>query len=887
MARTTKTNLVEPASTFVGRDDELEALGALFESHARWVTLLGPGGIGKTRLAQRFAAEQQASYRRAGGVWFVDLTSADSVAAAAAVVARVLRATGPATVDERLARLGRVLIVLDNLEHLAEALAGPLQAWVRAAPSVRWLATSRRPIGFEGEHVFTISPLARDHAVALLLGRARLIRPIAEAQVDLALLGEVVDAIDCMPLAIELAASRTHALSFQDLRARLDDPLKILRRRGPSLRHGSVERAVLDSVTLLSAAERRVFALASVLRNGFTLEDAEATLVGRVDIDVFEALESLVRTSLLRAQPGAARAVIRYSFFETIREVASTLALDEPDVADVQAAHARAFAARARDATARVAAEDLENLEAAFGRARDLSTAAPDAWAIDLAWLAIGLEEAGSAAATCGAAFERAWAGLSSLGDRSHPAERLALRGRVRLGRGRARRALGELADARADFDAAHGLFQQAASDPAATAAALAHLGELDDVQGDTAAARRGFEAALKVLQGAPRGATRDRQEADVRRMLGHALRREGELAAARRTLRAAAEAYRRLDDAQGLSQALYELGVVDLFDGPPAAAMKTFDEGLEVAREGDVRFMEGTLLNARGCCFQDQGDLPAALESHARAAQILGAIGHRYREASALYYLATAHTESGAFDDALAVLAHARRRIEPVRSPRYAALMAACAASAHVLRGDEGDSDAARDELSRAHEARARVPGEPALQAGVYVHDRLVRRALGDDACSDSEVLADAKARVEANSNDDSRFALRLLRQVLRGRFAQSDEAVLLVHDGLDWFRAPGMQDPARLPARSPLRRILSAFLTRRVDAPGDALSIDEVIAAGWPEEKIGAEAALNRAYVALATLRKKGLRGVLVRVDGGWALSPATAVRWAGTAA
>jgi tetratricopeptide (TPR) repeat protein len=281
---------------------------------------------------------------------------------------------------------------------------------------------------------------------------------------------------------------------------------------------------------------------------------------------------------------------------------------------------------------------------------------------------------------------------------------------------------------------------------------------------------------------------------------------------------------------------------------------------------------MEGAHTTARGCLLQDVGELDLALAHHAEAARIFHELGSRYREASALYYLATTYVERGEHDEALAVLRQSQARSEGVGAPRYEALIAGGTALALAALGRDHE---ANDALARAEAAVARVPDEPSLAATLAAHRLTLDVHAGRRALSDAVLRIEA--RILATPSDDTRFALRALRRV--GGRARPPEALVV------WGAGEAFQPPRAervdLPSRSPLRRILDRLVAVRLETPGEVLSIDEVIRAGWPEEKIGADAALNRAYVALATLRKRGLRDVLVSTDGGYALSQSIVVR------
>jgi hypothetical protein len=171
-------------------------------------------------------------------------------------------------------------------------------------------------------------------------------------------------------------------------------------------------------------------------------------------------------------------------------------------------------------------------------------------------------------------------------------------------------------------------------------------------------------------------------------------------------------------------------------------------------------------------------------------------------------------------------------------------------------------------------------VTNEPALATNVALRRLAVdARVRGAKANVD---LAAAEARVAISATDDSRFALRTLRRAVANEPAkkEKDEGLVVAPDGGS-FRLPSTTEPIAIPARSPLRRILLHLAMRRIASAGDVVTIDDVIRVGWPDEKIATEAALNRAHVALASLRKLGLRALLVKTAGGYALSEAVVVR------
>ncbi len=334
------TNLPAPISALIGRDDELASVADLISTH-RLVTLTGAGGIGKTRLGTEAARRLLPTF--ADGVWIAELASLSDPGLVAATVAAALGlklGTGAATPERLAAALGskRLLLVLDNCEHLIDAAAGMAEALLRASPTIRVMVTSREPLGSDGETVFPLPPLAvptendreaerllQHGAVRLFFDRARAadLRFAPDTQLT-AVVGAICRRLDGNPLAIELAASRVATLGLKEIAARLDDRFRLLAggRRTALPRHRML-RATLDwSHDLLPAAERAVLRRLAIFAGSFSLEAAGAVASGD-DLGVSEvtaAVANLVVKSLLAADPG--KAMTRYRLLETTRAYA-------------------------------------------------------------------------------------------------------------------------------------------------------------------------------------------------------------------------------------------------------------------------------------------------------------------------------------------------------------------------------------------------------------------------------------------------------------------------------------------------------------------------------------------------------------------------------------
>ncbi len=321
---------VPPLTSFFGRAEEIETLADLVAEY-RLVTVTGPGGVGKTRLAGEMA--RRAAPRFADGAWFVELAAVRDPEQVPAVVAAALglkQAPGGSVTDSLLAGLGRQqsLLVLDNCEHLLAAVAELCALLLAAADDVRILATSREPIGMAGEARFRLPPLpvagpdaqpdVGGPAVALFADRARRADPRFVLDDDSGpLAGQLVARLDGMPLAIELAAARVDALGLGQLLDRLEAsfPLLTSADRTAAARHRSLAATVEWSYQLLDVVEQRAFRQAAVFPGPFTL-DAAAAVAGE---GTEPAMLHLVDCSLLAPPRIGPDGRTRYLMLETLR----------------------------------------------------------------------------------------------------------------------------------------------------------------------------------------------------------------------------------------------------------------------------------------------------------------------------------------------------------------------------------------------------------------------------------------------------------------------------------------------------------------------------------------------------------------------------------------
>lgn len=359
------TNLPAPLTSFIGRDDDLSRIGTLLTT-GRLVTVLGPGGAGKTRLALEAARRHRHAVR--DGAWLIDLVSVTEPAKIATAVLTGIGLRGGAMLDARkriegdeldvlVGELGgrESLLLVDNCEHLIDAVARLVSALLPRCPGLRVLATSREPLAVDGEALVPLAPLAlpdpddsveqarRAASVRLFTERAAAVRPGFDVdETSLPDIVRVVRGLDGLPLALELAAARLRTLSLPDLADGLSDRFRLLTtgsRTAPP-RHRTLRAVIAWSWELLGEHERTVAERISILPGGVTPASATAVCAGTTvpTADIPELLATLVDRSLLQLAPATGR----YRMLETIREYGADRLTDTGDLGtarDLAAAH--------------------------------------------------------------------------------------------------------------------------------------------------------------------------------------------------------------------------------------------------------------------------------------------------------------------------------------------------------------------------------------------------------------------------------------------------------------------------------------------------------------------------------------------------------------------
>ncbi|MFI7109519.1 BTAD domain-containing putative transcriptional regulator [Nonomuraea sp. NPDC050227] len=679
------TNLPAPLTPLVGRDADLAEVVALL-ADSRLVTLTGPGGVGKTRLAlaaaRRLAFPEGAAEPRRGGfadgVWLVELAGAGGADVAEAVAAVLgVRDDDSVPLASRLAGVlaGRsALLVLDNCEHLVEQVAGLVSALLRAAPGLRVLATSQEPLGVSGERVRVVHPLAEADAVRLFAARAD-VEPGPTVAV-------ICRRLDGIPLALELAATRVRALGVQELAARLDDRFRLLSAgmRDAPARQRTLRATIDWSWELLSDEERAVLRRLAAHADGCTLEAAEA-VCAEPGVDVLDVLARLVDRSLVAVAPGPLGP--RYRLLESVTAYCLERLREAGEHDLLRERHARYYTDLAARAELRGPRQHewLDRLDAESANLRQaLSGPEPLRLANALAWYWIlrgRLREARrSIEAALAAGGEDSAAALASvwlagigllLGEPTPPVRRAALD-----------RAGAALADWFLSF--VRWAYGDHAAHRDAVGRALAAYEELGD--------RWGVAAALCL-----------RAKLAVGR---------GDLAAMERDGERGLALFRELGDEWGQVEAMDVLDRLAEIRGDYEGAARLRHEALRLA-EGlgfDVSFK----LAALGRLALLTGDYERSDDYHGRARRLAVAQSYRSAEENALLGLAMSARRQGRYEEAESYLLSALDWLRQVRgTPGTAFVMAEWGFVAE----QRGDAETA---LARQREgyAHARATGDP-----------------------------------------------------------------------------------------------------------------------------------------------------------------------------
>jgi len=654
---TTPNNLPRQLSSFIGRDQEIEdAERRLAES--TMLTLTGPGGVGKTRLALEIGAHLVSSYP--DGVWLVEmasLTEGQLVDDAIASALRVKQRPGADIVTSLIESMEerRMLLVLDNCEHLIQPIVDITHLIMRRCPEVQVLATSREALGMPGESLMAVpsmslpsadaqgaaGSLQESDAVRLFVDRARTVLPAFElTDAVTAAVVQICRRLDGIPLAVELAASRIRSLPPAQIAARLDDRFRLLTggSRTALPRHRTLRAAMDWSFELLSEPEQVLFPRLAVFAGSFSIEGAEAVCSDDVVVkeDVVDLLGHLVDRSLLVTDESDAEA--RYRMLETIRDYAQERLADSGEAPATFSRHRDWFVdlvERARPAffsgpvqaewVARLAS-DQDNLRAALRWAHE----DPNGADAELG-LASGLW--------------RFWEVRGDLAEGSEWLERALSRlgGEVSVRRASALTGAGVLAAHRGDYAAAAAfheaslLLNRELERPLAVAAACSNLASIASEQGDLERARTLYAEAITLARegGDPQGAAFSQIN------LADLTARVGEEAEADRLYAETIDTFERSGDQWGVAHASTRMAVAARRRGDFETASRRYGDALVIHRQTGDRHAEARVLASLGDVAAQEGSVERAESLYQESLSLRDDLGDRVGVATVLERLA------------------------------------------------------------------------------------------------------------------------------------------------------------------------------------------------------------------------------------------------------
>jgi predicted ATPase len=896
-----RTNITLERVSVIGRLEELAELARIFEGGQRLVTITGTAGVGKTELARSHGLRILEKSRKDGvSVWFCDATEATDRESFVLAFAQAVGESLPddSSVDAWVRELGnrldareQTLVIIDNLEQVADDVQPVLRSWLRRSRDVSFLVTSRRPLGMEREVQFDLGPLDTADAVRFLELRIQRVQrgfSIARETRDDA--ERLVHILGRIPLAIELVAARAPLFTITKLCERLENDLSLLSPGdGGGGRHDTLLSAIQWSWNLLESDEKEVMRQCAVFAGGFAIEDAEHV----VELDgegrsVVEVLEAIRQHSLIRSdRPPEFPDETRLYFYVTVREFlrAQTDATVDRALHGRHATHfcqqGEAWAGRAgrplTPESRRRLVMNRDNLMRAHNNALELEG--------DLAAKLALIFEPLCHVELPGEVY------LDIL-DRTLEQSRSSGPGMqaIRLARGTLRTELGltrlALDDLRSSGDAEDVDRDVRVECWIARSDVEARLGRPKEAD---SAAERAVDIAMEGTPERPATISAAYACAALAERLSLSSMHE----------RAADQLGAAMEIVGGLSVAiparvLSRQAAALIAKGELDRAAEFLDESLEA--KGDTRRpvdrdrdrVERAMLAMARQRDDSRADLRSWLErretgllAHHRARAfctvgVFALFADRPREGWERFRLGRSELSRPDFP----VLAHKLLAWESI---------------AGLLMGGREEIS---DDLDRAEFPPAEQAFLASLEAFRLLSDARVcaedeRLGPARQHIHDAELAADRVAEAASSGASlDGRVALRLIRHAMAGfqeqfglgeASSQATMDAMLVEETARWFKLPD-EDEVDITRRGPARRILHALADSHIRDAGTPMTLDDIIDAGWPDEQLLPEAGANRAYVTISTLRGLGLRDHIVTTDDGYMFDPSLAVEWAG---
>lgn len=873
----------------IGRGLELDEIARALAEH-RVVTLRGPPGVGKTRLATEHLAKGDEAETLPH--LFLDVTGARQSAELCAIVARGLDLEPGAEVPDAavlgrlLAERGPLLVVLDNFEQASRAAPETLGLWLELSPETAWLITSRERLAlpFGDEREIEIRPLSTADAIELFVDRASLAdREFSPSAEDQKHLERLVAELDRLPLAIELCASRAGVLSPEQLVRELERGRELISSPTQTA-FGELRglgEAIDSSWAALTPNERITLEHCSTFVGPFSAQ-AAAYVVGPATQGrepLFDVIQRLVDRSLVSPVDTKGATGRRFRMLLCIADLAKNRLKRSGGWDAACQRHAEYFTQLGRASSQRtIARQDLEarrsleyireELLAIHQRGMVGDGGLPRAFAVQAALALVPW-------------YRRfgPFSALLSLLDRALKAagpDLLPILACKAIGaRGSTLRLMGRLDEARVDLERAAHMASELGN-PLLAALLDSELAQTDLERGDHVAAKNRLEAVLGVYR------------AHQQRVLeGHALLLLGgmhyfvdDLDAAQRSYEQALAVHREVDDRIYECEALRGLALVELELGRRGSARAHFVQALEAIERVNERRWRPLTLGYFAILEQEEGEQRRATSLYADAIAEAQWVGSFRLAAMFRGYLGTCLLEQGALDDARAALQRAIDDLGVFERMASRALFRSCLA---VIDAASADVDAAERELGLARSELDRSPEQVFLRRAVEVHAGHVdlakaRAAAAAGHAADSEALRSAaRGRLDVSgfAQSDVRFAQRLLARALEGQIQPGPEKVWKIHETGLWFEPP-YGERVELGRKHALRRLLVRLAEAHRAGSEIPLAAGELIAAGWPGERIQEHAAKNRLRVALHTLRRLGLSDLLATHADGYRLDP-----------
>ncbi len=745
-----RTNLLPPSGPFVGREDDLRTLASAIEEGGRLVTVVGFGGVGKTRLVREVAWRQREHWAKSGGTWFVDLAEARSAEDVFKAVARALTIDVPldaasdsiTQTGRTLRSLGPALVVLDNFEQVVSYAKQTVGEWLQFAPDVRFLVTSRESLRLQGESVHPLTALhtsggSASEAVQLFVARAQLVgaRPTGG---DLAIIAKICERLEGHALSIELAAAQLQHDTPQALFDRLAARFEVLGGKEPHQgRQDTLANTIDWSWQLLTPAEQSAMAQLSVFRGGFTPESALEV----IDLTAFavapprlEVVAALHRKSLLT------------------HSVAPELP-DELRLGMLESVHEFAF-------------QQLEKLNGV--------PAARSRHAAHVLWLGqrclekLGTERTEEAMATLFVerqnlteVFERALSTLPPTKESAHAALRALNVLEPVIVR------TGPYASHLALLDDAIRVGRSVGTDPETLAIGLQQRGNAWRVRGRLTQAVEELTQALTLARTTQNGSLLARVLTDlaVSRFVS------GNIDPAMEGLEEALAVAKAAGDKATQIETLAYMGILRVARHEPAEAIMHCDEALPLARERGDRLNEARILGTMGSVFQDQGSLELAHAFVRDAVQRCRAIREVRLQGYFLGKLSHLQAERGELSKSSATLQEALGLLSDVGDVRHEGLFLTYLAAGESFLGH---TEAARNALGQA-KVRLESVKDPLLLTAHALRSMFVELKAANASRTEAQALLDdvnaprGNRRARVDQSEEVRLAARMLERTLR----------------------------------------------------------------------------------------------------------------------